>query len=111
QDGRVGTNPNVILDAHRLARNRGAWFAFTQRRARNGIGDTFSGRDGMKIRIRHSRIPADNDVIAEDNLQLTKQHRIGEVAVIADAHARISTESEMDTVHCRMPADDKRVRS
>src|SRR5258708_3339486 len=63
----------------------------------------------MKVSIRNGGIPTDDDVVADAHFQFAKQHRIGEITVISDDHASVSTEIEMHAIHGTMRANDQGV--
>ena len=64
-----------------------------------------AGRERVEVGVGDRRVPADDDVVADPQLQLAQQHGVGEVAVVADLDAALLAEGELDAVHRAVRAD------
>ena len=63
----------------------------------------------MKIRIRDRGVPADHYVVAQVQLQFTKQNGISEIAIITDDDFSFLPDSEVDSIHRAIGANDQRL--
>src|SRR5262249_551069 len=60
-------------------------------------------------RVGQGGVPADHDEAADPHLQLAEQDGVGEVAVIADHHAPLFAQGEVDALHRAVSADGQRL--
>src|SRR5215471_20890493 len=63
----------------------------------------------MKIGIGNRRVPSNDDVVPNAQLQFTKQYSVGETTIIADFSARILTERKVRAIQGAMPAHNERL--
>src|SRR5205823_907427 len=96
EHGRIGSDPDVVVDDHRPPRDIRTGTSFSKRRTGNGIGNTGGGRERMKISVGDGRVPPDDDIVANAQLEFTKHDGIGEVAVVADPHPSLFAERKMN---------------
>src|SRR5262245_38287488 len=63
----------------------------------------------MKVAVGDGRIPANDDIVADANLQLAEQDGIGEVTVIANDEPPLRFDRKMRAIHGAVSADNERL--
>ena len=61
----------------------------------------------MKIRIGNGGVPADDHIVADAQLLLAEQHRVGKEAVSSNFDSRRFAQRKMDAIHSAVLADNQ----
>src|SRR5262245_13003181 len=76
KDGRVRPDPNIVLDYDWTASDLRSLSILTERRACDRVRDALAGSERMKVGVGDCRVPADDDVTADPQFELTKKHGV-----------------------------------
>ena len=107
EDGGVRPDPDVVFDNNRTAQDRRSRLPPTSGRASDRIQLTGNRIDRMKVCIGDRSVPAGDNIIADDDLELAQQHGAGENTVVTDPDARLLPHGEVHAVHVAALADDE----